>query len=613
MMAFWNDDPVATLTGHARLLFFEHARRIQIRCDRMFAAIFALQWVTVIGCALVVTPRTWIGTTSHVHVHVWAAVLLGGAILSLPLYLIKTAPGSVATRQSVAVAQMLYSALLIHVTGGRIETHFHIFGSLALLAFYRDWRVLMTATLVTAADHSMRGVFWSESVFGITNAGNFRWVEHAGWVVFEDVFLVMACVQARAEMAEIALRQADSQSAADMARSDQEDLLTTLNAGTIVGMSDGNGIITYVNDRFCQTSGFTREELVGKNYRDFAADMKTRESYRQLARVVGAGGIWVGELCLAASSKGLLDAHGRHRRTVTVQHDITDRKNAEMQLQQAQRLESIGQLAAGIAHEINTPTQYVGDNVRFLEAEFSKLLRVVDIYAAGIDPASPPVSWADRDRQTRAALEELDFDFIRDEIPKAISQSIEGLNRVTSIIRAMKDFSHPGSDHKENADLNRSIASTVEVCRSRWKYVANLELDLAPDLPEVPCLVAEINQVVLNLVVNAADAISEKLGPNSDRMGRIRVSTRSVDGWAEIRVLDDGPGIPETVRRRMFEPFFTTKPVGKGTGQGLALSRNVVTARHGGELFFETPDSGGTVFVVRLPLAGPATAAKAAA
>jgi two-component system NtrC family sensor kinase len=190
---------------------------------------------------------------------------------------------------------------------------------------------------------------------------------------------------------------------------------------------------------------------------------------------------------------------------------------------------------------------------------------------------------------------------------------LEGLDRVTAIVRAMKDFSHPGSTAKEPADLNRSILSTVEVCRNRWKYVADLETNLATDLPTVPCFIAEFNQVVLNLVVNAADAISEVTGRDGSRKGKIKITTQVQDDCVEIRVQDDGPGIPEKARPRIFEPFFTTKPVGQGTGQGLSLSHNIIVKKHGGELFFQTAAGAGTTFVIRLPLTDKAVKRKQAA
>jgi signal transduction histidine kinase/ActR/RegA family two-component response regulator len=193
-----------TLSAKAQRLLEEHSLRIWIRCDRMFAILLLVQWVAAVFAAAVISPRTWAMDTSRIHPHVWAAVFFGGLINLLPLYFVHTRPGAAITRQTVAVAQMLWSALLIHISGGRIETHFHVFGSLAFLAFYRDWRVLLTATVVVAADHMLRGIFWPESVFGIATASQWRWVEHAAWVIFEDIFLVMSCLQARREMAEVA-------------------------------------------------------------------------------------------------------------------------------------------------------------------------------------------------------------------------------------------------------------------------------------------------------------------------------------------------------------------------------------------------------------------------
>jgi signal transduction histidine kinase/ActR/RegA family two-component response regulator len=190
-------------------LYEEHYAQIAVRCDRMFVVLFALEWLAGILAAAIISPYTWIGAAHEVHPHVWAAVFLGGAIISFPIYLALTHPGKALTRQCIAIGQMLISALLIHLTGGRIETHFHVFGSLAFLAFYRDWRVLVSATIIVALDHMLRGIFWPQSVFGIASASHWRWVEHAGWVVFEDIFLFMSCVQSQREMREIAKRTAE--------------------------------------------------------------------------------------------------------------------------------------------------------------------------------------------------------------------------------------------------------------------------------------------------------------------------------------------------------------------------------------------------------------------
>jgi signal transduction histidine kinase len=202
--------PLTVNTGPtcAEALFRAHQLEIYKRTDRIFAGLMALQWIAAIAFALWVSPKAWAGSQSQTHVHVWAAVFLGGAISIFPMMLVAIRPGTASTRYTIATAQMLMGALLIHLTGGRIETHFHVFGSLAFLAFYRDWKVLVPATVIVALDHLLRGIFWPQSVYGVLVANEWRWVEHAAWVVFEDVFLVMACVRGTAELREIADRTA---------------------------------------------------------------------------------------------------------------------------------------------------------------------------------------------------------------------------------------------------------------------------------------------------------------------------------------------------------------------------------------------------------------------
>jgi signal transduction histidine kinase len=282
--------------------------------------------------------------------------------------------------------------------------------------------------------------------------------------------------------------------------------------------------------------------------------------------------------------------------------DISQQKAAEFQISQSQRLESIGQLAAGIAHEINTPTQYVGDNTRFIRESLASIIRLLHQQeeVLGADAEAKP--WAVRAEEFRKLRQEIDLDFLLAELPKALDQSVEGLESISKIVRAMKEFSHPGGDVKEPTDLNSAIESTTVVCRNRWKFVADLEFKFDPALPNVPVLRGEFNQVMLNLIVNAADAIAEASTSNSAQKGRIEITTRTSAGCVEVLVQDNGPGIPPTVARRIFEPFFTTKPVGKGTGQGLTISRNVIVKKHGGELKFEPAVGGGTVFIIRLPL-----------
>jgi signal transduction histidine kinase len=281
---------------------------------------------------------------------------------------------------------------------------------------------------------------------------------------------------------------------------------------------------------------------------------------------------------------------------------VEQREQTEAQLLQAQKLESVGQLASGIAHEINTPTQFVSSNVDFLDESFKDMLELVEGFTLLVEQAKNNNITPELLTRTDELVEELELEYLIEEIPKAISQSREGVQRIATIVNAMKEFSHPGSRAMTAIDLNRVIETTVVVARNEWKYVANLETDLDPELQPTSCLSDEIGQVFLNIIVNAAHAIESKLGENPDgEKGLITITTRQIDGAAEIVITDSGSGIPEHARHRIFDPFYTTKKVGKGTGQGLAIAHAVVTNKHHGSISFETTSGEGTSFKVRLP------------
>lgn len=264
----------------------------------------------------------------------------------------------------------------------------------------------------------------------------------------------------------------------------------------------------------------------------------------------------------------------------------------------------LGQLAAGIAHEINTPAQYVSDNIFFLQDAFDGLHKVLRHYNRLLKAVTARTVKTKTVQDLQAVLETVEIDYLLDQIPQAISQSLEGMTRITQIVEAMRDFSHPGLMEKTAVDINQSIRSTIMVTRNIWKRWADLETDLDESLPNLACQPGEINQVLLNLIVNAADAVADARVDSAAAKGVIRVQSLLMDQGIEIRVSDTGTGIPESVQARIFEPFFTTKAVGKGTGQGLAISAAVI-ANHGGSITFETQPGSGTTFVVRLPLAEP--------
>jgi two-component system, NtrC family, sensor kinase len=281
----------------------------------------------------------------------------------------------------------------------------------------------------------------------------------------------------------------------------------------------------------------------------------------------------------------LHDADGNLTGVVGTGFDITDRKAAEERMASSDRLESIGRLAAGVAHEINTPIQYLSDSVSFIKEGVGELLEYIDALRASMP--QPP-----------AADENVED--LRKEMPPALTLVADGLSRIAEIVRSMKDFAHADQNEMATVDLNRAIASTLVIARSEYKPVAEVETQFG-QLPLVTCHAGQINQVVLNLVVNAAHAIADKV-QRTGAVGKITVSTRSENDHVVIAIGDTGGGIPEAIRSRIFDPFFTTKEVGRGTGQGLSIARNVIVKGHGGELDFTTELGKGTTFYIRLPI-----------
>lgn len=883
-----------TRSDRAEAFFRKHQKAVYQRADRIFAILMPIQWLAVVVGVFAVAPAAWRDAENQVHPQFFQAILIGGLLTVVPLFFIWKLPGGRLTRNVVAVSQMLMSGLLIHLSGGRIETHFHVFGSLALLSFYRDWRILIPATIVTTADHFVRGWFYSYSIYGVSSGAEWRWLEHTAWVLFENVFLIVICRQSVAEMRQIAkrateldaseeryrtvveqmtegiflfdadslriiecndafckilgydsveevkgleARDVDDASAEEiemmtrLVRTEKRSLSTerkyrqkdgsfinveitgrsitygTRNAICInvrditerkraeieakklalvaqktqnaVIISDPDGKVQWVNDAFTTLTEYKAHEIIGhkpgqllqgrntdpktvaairqaiKNRQPFSgeiynytksgrgywlslsimpinnaqgkfkgfiavemditerkkmeealrnsqADLEKRvaertselmiansamqkemverkrfenelnEAQQFLRKVIDNVPIMIsvkdceGKFTLANAAlaklygarptdligktdadfvknqdeleklieddrhvienweekltyeEKLTDARGDVHWLQTVKRplfgdsgvefilgistDLTERKILESQLRHAQKLESIGQLAAGIAHEINTPTQYVGDNSRFIRDAFTDINLVLEKYAELLEAARTGEVSPDFITSVEEELEFADLEYLIAEVPNAIQQSLEGVSRIAKIVQSMKDFAHPGSTEKKAVDLNKAIESTVTVARNEWKYVADLETDFDETLPLVPCFLSEFNQVVLNMVINASHAIGDVVGDGSHGKGKIKITTTKVNEWAEVRVSDTGAGIPAEIRNRIFDPFFTTKEVGKGTGQGLAISHTVVVDKHNGRLSFETEEGRGTTFIIQLPL-----------
>jgi signal transduction histidine kinase len=300
----------------------------------------------------------------------------------------------------------------------------------------------------------------------------------------------------------------------------------------------------------------------------------------------------------------VVDEAGKVYAGICLYEDFTENLILERDLRQSQKLEAVGQLAAGIAHEINTPMQYIGDNIRFLNNSFQDISKVLKACLLWRDSADKEDLTRDIHRQLVDTIEEADITYFLEEISTAIDQSIEGVGRVEKIVRAMKDFSHPGSDDKKAANINKILESTVTVSRNEWKYVAEMEMDFATNLPLVYCLASELSQVFLNIIVNSAHAIEDMNKGGKKEMGKISIRTTKIANGVEIRITDTGGGIPAEIQERVFEPFFTTKVRGKGTGQGLTIAHRVIVDKHQGRLSFASQKGQGTTFVIELPLDG---------
>ena len=279
--------------------------------------------------------------------------------------------------------------------------------------------------------------------------------------------------------------------------------------------------------------------------------------------------------------------------------DLERRKALEVQLAHAQKMESVGQLAAGVAHELNTPIQFVGDNINFLRTCFTDVESLFEKVELLLDECRDNEDLGNHVQSIDACREQIDLEFIRQEAPLAAEQALSGTKTLTRIVKAMKVFSHPGSKSFERVDLNQLLDATLNVTRSEWRYHARLVTRFEPDLPLVNCLPGELGQAFLNLIVNAAKA----MGANEEeKQSILTVRTRTDGGDVVVEVSDTGCGIPDEIKHRVYDPFFTTKGVGEGTGQGLSISYRIVVELHKGSLTFDSVENEGTTFQIRLPL-----------
>ncbi len=398
-----------------------------------------------------------------------------------------------------------------------------------------------------------------------------------------------------------------------------DQILNTISTG--VRLIDQDRTVVRVNATFCTMTGLSAEELVGSkcfsHFRNESCEQSDDCALRQIFRTGKA----IREDCIKIRQ----DNEQRHYTITSTPYrnnegelvgivedflDITkrtemeqEREQMQTQLLQQSKLESVGQLAAGMAHEINTPIQYIGTNIDFFSESFDDISTLMSTVEKECEEAGGNALTVDQVSAVRRAMEEADWEFLSEEVPAALQQTRDGVNRVSAIVRAMKEFSHPGSKEMAPANLNDIINNTLTISANEWKYVAEIETDFSRDFPMVPCLSEEMGQVFLNIIVNGAHAIAEQQKQcGNDDKGTITLSTDTEQDFAVIRISDSGSGMPEEVRKRIFDPFFTTKEVGNGTGQGLSIAQDVVTIKHHGSITVDSEPGKGTTFTIRLPL-----------
>ncbi|MGD0510054.1 MAG: response regulator [Terriglobales bacterium] len=374
----------------------------------------------------------------------------------------------------------------------------------------------------------------------------------------------------------------------------------------LIAVVDKTGQRMYNNPSYQRVLGYTPEEL--KQTISFAQvhpddrPRVTRAAQEALKTGVGQiveyrmqrkDGTYVN---LESHGSFIRDSHGKIEAMVISARDVSARRITA----QNEKLSAIGQLAAGIAHEINTPVQYVSDNIAFLRDTWNQLDAAM---AACLTPTHGSVASASRPSEPLLpGGPPEDWDWLRQEVPKAISQSFEGIRRIRKIVSAMRRFSHTGGGERESVDINEALDATLTVVQNQIKHIADVQTDYQPNLPRVECYADEMNQTFLNLIVNAAHAICEASTKQARERGKLTIRTQQIDSDVQIEIQDNGTGIPVAVRARVFEPFFTTKQVGEGTGQGLTICHDIVVQKHHGKIWFDTELDKGTKFSVRIPI-----------
>lgn len=383
-------------------------------------------------------------------------------------------------------------------------------------------------------------------------------------------------------------------------------------AGIAIFVDDEKGDFVFFNDYFCSLFGYSRKEMEKQSRENLIhpEDLEMVNEFHKKRLEGDQSPINFQARCIRKNGETFfvevdITEIKNNNKTIGTRNylrDITERRNLETQLSHAQKMESIGQLAAGIAHEINTPTQYVNDNVYFFKDSFKDIIELVKKYRKLLDNDNISFNNNGKIDEIKEFEKEIDVEYLMDDIPEAIENSLEGVGRIAKIVKAMKEFSHPGQEEKVKININETLENIITISKTEWKYVADLETNFDGDLPLISCLPSELNQVFLNIIVNAAQSIEEKFGEQNLAKGLIKISTLKNCEYAVIKISDTGMGITKENMSKIFDLFFTTKAFGKGTGQGLAISHVVITQKHNGKIEVESEVGKGSTFIIKIPI-----------
>ena len=590
--------------------------------SQAFLLLLPLQWLaSVLLCLFGSSAELGMGLCRS-GLSPWFAAGISTIINGVPVAFIRRGADRLVTRYVIGVSQILFYFLLLSLSAAGVDTRYYVFVSLGVLAFFRDLRLLIAVGALSLAGQCAYDALVCSPVAGATFADLHRLVSFGIWVAVECCVLVMLCHNTDRIFSSIGMiraqleleREANHDQLLERSRqlehtNEQYRALLESTSAVPWELDDGTGACRYIGAQVERQWGWAPECFQQNSFLFSCVHPDDRPTFAQaLEETVASHDVTV-ECRLRLKSEKyahirsiMRHAPGEKGRIVRgISIDITTQKKLESELYQAQKLESVGRLAAGVAHEINTPVQFVNDNCYFLRDAVAQIGEVVGVYREVIAAVADGRMTAEQARERVAAAEEAaDLAFVSENMPTAVERALEGLERVAAIVRSMKEFSHPNQGAMSSSDLNAGIRSTLTVARHEYKYVADIETRLE-DLPLVVCNIGEFNQTFLNILVNAAHAIEAAVA-GTERRGLITIATRQDGDSVLISVQDTGGGIPESIQDSIFDPFFTTKEVGKGTGQGLALARSVIVDKHHGSLTFESTPGVGTTFLIRLPL-----------